>query len=792
MPSQEERLEQMLNEMMGKSSGSQETLQDGEALLEMEDMPDIESLLDMSSLQEIENMLNQSGMGSTGIPGVTSMGNAAGDVWGDMGAAGNMPGILTAGENPETMLERMVADLPEDDAAWKMAEEPVVTETPVIPEEPVIAETPVMIEEPSITETPVMEGEPIVSETPVMEEEPVIAETPVIPDESAVSETPVMTEDPIIEETAVMEGAGITETPVIEETPVIPIPEEPAVVTESAMEELAAMEAPDADPLSADLEPDQETASVQELLRNLDQDETDFEEGGAMSEEEIERLLQASREEAAQAADQNAPEDDLMSLLAETTPGDDDLQDIQNLLLKSDNNEAVDESVASLMREDADAAERGEGVPEDVGSAEDAAEENAEMSERQKKALEKKRAKEEKAAAKKAAKEAKKTKKQGKKTDVPPASAESPDGAQPDEAAQNRQPIPENIEADDMSDMDSLLGVAGSEEVENLIREKEIEEPKDPAGQGKKGLFAKILDFLTEEDEDEEETQKGTEDVPLSEENQNILDEMDKEKAGKKGKKGKKAKKGKKGQNPDGGEDADGEEGEAADDKKKKAKKPKKEKVPKEKPEKTPEELKNRITLKKILPVAAACLTVMLAILLLVNLGGDFTVKQAARKAYYQEDYETCYKGLYGKNLNETEQVMFGKSESILCIRLWMREYELFIGEGQRVEALDVLVQAVNDYEALYRYAEQWNAAGEVSAVYSRMLGILQEEYGLTEAQAQAIAAEPDDVEYTKMVTAAAEGKGFAAGGADAVPETVNLPHMLPEEQQFPENNGGR
>lgn len=652
MPSQEERLEQMLDKITGGSLDGQESLMDGSDLLAMDDMPDIESLLDMSSLQEIESMLNTSGMTNYAAPS---------------GSAGK-------------------ADLD-----------------------------------------------------------------------------------------ALLDAAGMPET---------------VTDTGNASDALADAEMPQNMPEISDEQTMQNMKTLMEALQNDDTDEAEGAdaESDTMSEEEIERLLQASREEAAQTEDAGGSEDDLMNLLAGTSQEEGDLQDIHDLLQKSDNNEAVDESVAAMAQVDAAAAaESAAGLSESAGA------ESGELSERQKKALEKKRAKEEKAAAKKAAKEAKKAEKLAKKSGKQ-AVSEEPAGVQQTggTADPQKQPAAESGEgkaADDMSDMDSLLGMADGADVEDLIREKEIADPAASAKKGKKGLFAKILDFLTEEDEDEEETQAGTEDVPLSEENKNILDEMDKEKPGKKGKKGKKPKKGKKAQNADDAENADGEDGESGGGKKKKAKKPPKEKAPKET---TPEDLKNRISPKRIIPVAMVCLTVLVVILLLVNLGGDFTVKQSARKAYYQEDYENCYRGLYGKTLNETEQVMFGKSESILRIRLWMREYELFISEGEKVEALDVLIQAVNDYAALYDYAVKWNAGGEVSEVYSRILNILQQEYGLTEAQALAIAAEPDDVEYTKKVTAAAEGRGAVGTGGGAPSQTVNLPHMLPEEKQFPENNGGR
>lgn len=514
---------------------------------------------------------------------------------------------------------------------------------------------------------------------------------------------------------------------------------------------------------------------------------------GGMSEEDVEQALQANRAE--QQNDDMTPEaadEDLMNLLQGTDNSE--LQDIHDMLQKSDNNEALDEALPAMSQagsgSDLNAAQ-------DMSGAEDGGEE---LSERQRKALEKKRLKEEKAAAKKAAKEAKKlAKKSGKSQTDARQDMNGDHGlsgrevgemqAQSDLNGGGAADVDDSLSVD-MSAIDDLLELddgPGSLEDTGAAGASSGK----PSAEKKKGLFARILDFLTEEDEDEEEEQqeKGTENIPLSDENKNILAEMDKEESGKKGKKGKKAKKAKKGKAGAADAENEGEGDEEAGGKKaKKAKKPPKEKKPKEDVPKGP---RKKLPVKQLMPVVLTGVTVLFVILLLVNLGGDFTVKRNARQAYYQEDYETCYQELYGRKLNESEKVMFGKSESILRIRLWMREYELFSGEGAEVEALDVLIQSVKDYAQLYEYAVEWNAGEEVSAVYGQMLDILQNQYGLTEAQALEIAAEPDDVEYTRLVTAAAQGQGYHSS-QDVSSGPVDLPHMLPEEKQFPENNGGR
>lgn len=332
-----------------------------------------------------------------------------------------------------------------------------------------------------------------------------------------------------------------------------------------------------------------------------------------------------------------------------------------------------------------------------------------------------------------------------------------------------------------------------------------ISQAAEAAGekQKKKGFFAKILDFLMEEDPEEEEEQ-GNENVSISEENQEIIQQLDKEK--KAGKKKKSKKKGK-------GEEAGGEE--AA----KKPKKEKKKKQPKQKKEESEEEAKplypeKKLSLKKVLPILLLAASLGTLLLVSVNAITNYTDKKTARKAFYEGDYQTCYQNLFGKEMNETEMVMYGKSESILHIRLWMREYEMFEQAGEELEALDSLIQTVAKYPELYSYAVQWNAGAEVSAVYTQILQILEQKYSLTEQDAQQIASEPDDIVYTKMILAVTQGKSFndwAAGGDGQKPGTGNqnsgqndsgqtggqapdagqepLEDMLPEESELGETN---
>ena len=635
---------------------------------------------------------------------------------------------------------------------------------------------------------------------------------------------------------------------------------------------LGSMDFPDAEP---------EEIPEDAPLPEMDSEELpapDLETVSAMSEDEINRLLEAGAEEAvsesndepvaAQAADETTDED-LFGFLNDTDDGD--LQEIQQLLEKADNNEAVDDAITDLLQ-------AADGEQSDImqEQPEDALEEP--LSPRAQKALEKKRIRQEKAEARRAAKamakEAKAAAKAAKKAAKAQAAAavavpeEMPEAGElpqadeillPDEAAPSDEELQfheaqpandgfdedldkdlldsivaeadaadggedqgtfdaaemsetsgeedllgnldfqgegesssENADEDDGLgfDMDSLFANLGGEDDlgeeggsgdgEGFPDFVPLEDDADSVlsemqggRKGKKNLFARLFEFLTDEEEEDNEP------LHLSDENREILNDLDNEKtAGKK-----KKKKAKKAAAPE----PEGEQGEAeeADEKPKKEKKAKKPK--KEKKEKAVAAEQNssgkKLSLKRVMPVLLVCASLAALILVFTNASVDFTDKQTARSAYYEGDYQTCYQNLYGKELDETEQIMFGKSRSILCIRLWLREYEMFVEEGSEVEALDSLIQTVEEYPALYAYAVQWNAEAEVAAGYEEILGILSANYGLTEEQALEIAGERSDLEYTKMVVAIVEGRPF---GSWNEPEPAE-PSAPEEEQQSAE-----
>lgn len=604
-------------------------------------------------------------------------------------------------------------------------------------------------------------------------------------------------------------------------------------------------------------EPSEEPAafSLSGLLN--EEEDAEVEEASSMSEDDIERILAENREAAK--SDTVSPKEEFQGDVVDLLQGTDDseLQEIQDLLEKSDNNEAVGSEIEALLQGNAH-----ENYQDSVSPFDSEADGgDAQLTPKQQKALEKKRLKEEKAAAKKAAKEAKRAEKEAKKAakktgKAPNIETDNAPETDPVASAEENGAGGMTEEPIDTAFLDSILSEANKiTSAENIssatgnynakvgkIMQDEGEDSEgasqkkggavssgndsfgidvgdlfgdgasadssladlpdfealdggdvtgimELAGEGeeeakpkKKGFFSRFLEFLTEEEEEEEEN----EDIKLSEENQEIIEELDKEKKDKKGKKGKKKAKKADASAEDGEEGEEGEEGKGKKGKKKKEKKPKKEKLPKEE---EPVEPGKKLGLKKVLPVLLFCFSLGAVIIIITFVSVDSSDKKAAKDAFYDGDYLTCYQNLFGKDLDETEQVMYGKSESVLRIRLWLREYEWYVAEGKELEALDSLIQSVNEYPPLYEYATQWNAAGEVAQEYSVILNVLYEKYGLTEDQARAIAAEPDDIEYTRQVNAIVQGGAYGSWNEPEPVEEGPLPDELPEETDLPEGN---
>ncbi len=325
----------------------------------------------------------------------------------------------------------------------------------------------------------------------------------------------------------------------------------------------------------------------------------------------------------------------------------------------------------------------------------------------------------------------------------------------------------------------SLFGRKGNAEniPEGDLGEKAGKGSGDSSEEEKKpGFIARLLSLLIEtEEEDIGLPDRDLGSLEPSDENKNILEELEKEDKKKKKKKVKSKKEGGEGK-----------------EKKKKEKKPKK---VKEKPAKEPDSEKDtkpgkRISKKGVLVIAALCLSLMAMIIVTCSMIPDFFEKREAREAFYESDYIKVYEMMYGKTLDESDEIIFHKAETILQLDRKLDSYQNYLGIGEEVRALDSLMSGVEKYPEILAKAEEYRVTQEVNAIYEMILGVLSDKYSISEEEARTIIAY-SDVLYTKRLESLVNGTPFEE---PSVAEEINEQpqaeqDILPEEQAIIEED---
>ena len=324
----------------------------------------------------------------------------------------------------------------------------------------------------------------------------------------------------------------------------------------------------------------------------------------------------------------------------------------------------------------------------------------------------------------------------------------------------------EDIEALQAAMMDEL-GDQGQEEEDSAHPLGKKRKERKKSGQ-KQGLFARIKAFFASLSEDEEEetadhlTQEGSETkenkaekdlatghegpkeknpakeeeqlASLTEENSQVLKELNEEDA------------------------------QAAEKKKKKKKKPKKEKKPKKapkpkKPKKAPEPPQGpppkRIPPKRIILVGVFAVTFGILVYLPSEVFPEPLVVKQAKSSYKKGEYWNTYKDLYGKAavLTKDQQEEFKKAEVISKMQRYYDEYADYSSVvGKEPEALNALIKGVGRYDEIYKEAKETGDSKveeEVSNTYNDLVTALQDDYHLTDDLAKQLYAIEDPIEYT-------------------------------------------
>lgn len=311
------------------------------------------------------------------------------------------------------------------------------------------------------------------------------------------------------------------------------------------------------------------------------------------------------------------------------------------------------------------------------------------------------------------------------------------------------------LEADEQSISLEDLGA----EPENLTHAADLAESSQAAKSAKKekkrGFFAKLLNLMFGEDEDDEDDLQAVAEAGdlenISDENLEILramggdmTEASEDKSAKKGKKEKKKKEKKK------------KEPKEKKPKEPKQKKPKKEKKPKEK---APRE--------KPLPKGPVIMIWLLAlsIFALVFLGNNMLMKKNALRASEQRfdrgDYVGSYEEFAGIKIGESETQMYERAKVLAGVQTELNAYYSMMEVRKFDLALDCLVRALGRSDLHMAGAEEWGVTTQMNSLVSEITMQLMDQFNVTADQARELYAIEERDDYSLALDEILKGLGL-------------------------------
>lgn len=292
-------------------------------------------------------------------------------------------------------------------------------------------------------------------------------------------------------------------------------------------------------------------------------------------------------------------------------------------------------------------------------------------------------------------------------------------------------------------------------EEEGKKGKKQRKKKKNAGGEGSGksadgGFFSKLSKMLFGEDTPEGEVSiadlsAGADISQLSDENLQILKEL---------------------------EGAEGEEDQGKKKKSKKEKKPKAakpakaakpSKPPKPKKEKKPKEKDNTPPLPKG-PVRAIVLMVA-SLFGLVLLGSNLLGYQSSvneAKAFYASgSYADAYAALEGLKIKAKDQKLYNQLSVLAPTSAEYNSYLIFSNSNRKVQALDALICAYGRYDMNRDKAKEYECLGEYEVLGSKVIRSLLEDYDMTGKEALAIYSARTRKEYTLRLNEKCESLGL-------------------------------
>lgn len=355
-------------------------------------------------------------------------------------------------------------------------------------------------------------------------------------------------------------------------------------------------------------------------------------------------------------------------------------------------------------------------------------------------------------------------------------------GAVPNDGADEETILPENEESDDQGIMDMLNGMTEDEalsdigkmleadeqsvsledlsaEPENLSHAADLAESGQPEKKVKKekkpGFFAKLLDLMFGEDENDEDVSQTVEEAGdlgnISDENMDILRAMNgdmaetgEDKPAKKGKKEKKKKEKKK------KEPKEKKQKEPKPPKPKKEKKPK-EKAPREKP----------LPKGPVIVIWVLALSVFAFVFIGNNLLSKTNALLAAERCFDRGDYVSSYKELAGVKIGASETEQYERAKVLAGVQTELKAYYSMMEVRKFDLALDCLVRALGRSDLHMPEAEEWGVTTQMDSLVSEITMQLEDQFNVTEDQARELYAIEDRDEYSIAIDEVLKGLGL-------------------------------
>ena len=285
--------------------------------------------------------------------------------------------------------------------------------------------------------------------------------------------------------------------------------------------------------------------------------------------------------------------------------------------------------------------------------------------------------------------------------------------------------------------LQDLFEDEGSLEGDSLQKEEtvgeQISEAADIQKEKKESFWKKLGNVLFEEDEEETEPEGQ---------------EPEKKKKDKKGKKKKKVTDASDNQGILEELDAEGADGKKGKKKKKDKKKPKKEKkaLPKEGTEK--EEDSKKLPTKMVVRIFILAFSILALLLIVVEIIPSMWTAADARNAFYKKEYRTAFEEMTGKKLSKKDQRLYEKVRLVASMQQRYDAYTSYTALQMPVEALDSLLSGYLFWQQEADAITEYDATTETDAVKYQILNTLYDTYQLTEDDVRQINA-LDDYDYT-------------------------------------------